>query len=70
MVDQPTVDVTITLTTEGGTQVFNETIPEAGSVCDFTLIAQITIPGGACHAGSGTNPFPCNDDLALSEDWW
>ena len=54
MVGIPTIDVTITLTTERGTQVFNVTVPEAPAYPnDFTVIATLTIPGGACPAGSG-----------------
>lgn len=51
--------VQVTLVTEGGTQVFNTSVPNAPSFpADFTLIAEITIPGGSCPGGSGTYPGP------------
>ena len=65
MLGQPTIDVTIHLTTEGGTQVFNVTIPEGlDLLCELTPIARITIPGGACPADS--EPIPCDETEALS----
>ena len=67
----PTMDVTITLATERGTQVFNVTIPEAPEAfSDFTVIATLTIPGGACPAGSGLFGDACGAGGGLHERIW
>lgn len=54
MLGLPSIDITVNLQTEGGTQVFALTIPQAPFFpSDFTVVANITIPGGACPVGGG-----------------
>ena len=69
-----TLDVTITLTTEGGTQVFNVTVPEApDELPRITVIATIIIPGGACPASSGLFGDACDslsEGAPVMPNWW
>jgi len=76
MIGLPSIDVTVELRTEGGTQILNATVAQAPDFPeDFTEIALITIPGGVCAASSGPYSGPVVDDdadslrLAASSNW-